>query len=116
MTETKHTPEDWMQSHRKCPDGKYRTQVYPASDPNNTIATVHWHSVKTPDGYTTDRAQLARLIAAAPDLLEALKEIREMLWSRPDISERLRPLMGFAEEATNQKAAAAIAKAEGGDA
>ena len=42
-------------------------------------------------------------------LYEALYEVRDMLWSRPDISDRLRPLMGFAEEATNQKAAAALA-------
>lgn len=61
-------------------------------------------------------AEQKNLIAAAPEMYQALKEIRDMLWSRPDISERLRPLMGFAEEAINQKAAAAIAKAEGGEA
>jgi hypothetical protein len=58
-------------------------------------------------------AKRARLIAAAPDLLEALQEIRQMLCGRPDISARLRPLMGFGEKATAKKVQAAIVKATG---
>lgn len=53
-----------------------------------------------------------RLIAAAPDLYASLVEIREMLFARPDMVEVLRPLMGFAENAISDRAAAAIAKAE----
>ena len=73
--------------------------------------------VRMPDDGDTFAVQMnaeqLRMYLAAPELLQALEEIRDILWSRPDISDRLRPLMGFAEEATNQKAAAAIAKAKG---
>jgi hypothetical protein len=73
MTETKFTPGPWHQSHRECHDEGYRTQVYPANDPDNTIATLHWHSVKITSGFTTDREANAHLIAAAPELYEALE-------------------------------------------
>jgi hypothetical protein len=55
----------------------------------------------------------AHLISAAPELYEALIGISEMLWSRPDISDKLRPLMGFAEKAMEEKALAALRKARG---
>lgn len=55
----------------------------------------------------------ARLIAAAPDLLHSLKEISDMFMARPDMVRAMQPLRGFAENAVFDRAAAAIAKAEG---
>ncbi len=55
----------------------------------------------------------AHMMAAAPELLASLVEVREMLWGRPDITGRLRPLMGFAEQAIADRAQAAINKALG---
>ena len=77
MAERAHTPGQWDSAHRRDDDGQYRTQVFPSNDPDNTIATVHWHSVPTARGLTTDREANARLIAAAPDLLEALAPFAE---------------------------------------
>ena len=66
------TPGPWLQSHRKNQDDMYRTQVYPANDTDNTIATIHWHSVKIDGGLKTDRAELSRRIARVPAMEEAL--------------------------------------------
>lgn len=112
MAETKHTPGPWEvggQAFRVIAhfDGLGFWEIANAA-PTKIVG----ESGMTYDAGGDVEAN-ARLIAAAPDLLEALEEIRDMLWSRPDISDRLRPLMGFAEEATNQKAARAIAKAKG---
>lgn len=73
MSEGKHTPGPWKQSHRKQPNGDYITQVYCAG--GETIANVAWYPVELGDGITgTSRGANARLIAAAPDLLEALQQ------------------------------------------
>jgi beta-xylosidase len=97
-----HTPGPWAQSHRESDDGWYRTQVYPVADPNNTIATCNWHSVRTEYGHVTDRDANARLIAAAPELMEALRaladQVEEYELGNPDALRNAR---------------AAIAKAEG---
>ena len=77
MTQREHTPGPWAQKHRKWGDDAYRTQVFPVDDPDNTIATIHWHSVPTEKGFTTDREANARLIAAAPDMLEALRSLSD---------------------------------------
>lgn len=67
-----HTPGPWSQSHREGPDGMWNTQVY--DDSGATIATLAWYPVELPNGVTTTaREANARLIAAAPDLLVALK-------------------------------------------
>ena len=102
MSERKWTPGPW-----KWADDRDKTGLIYL-----TGVLIAEHTDGTPWGDDMDRAN-AHLIAAAPELYEALEEIRDMLWSRPDISDRLRPLMGFAEEATNQKARAALAKARG---
>lgn len=71
------------------------------------IATISFFSPMN----GVDAKANGRLIAAAPDLYASLVEIREMLFARPDIVQVLRPLMGFAENAISDRAAAAIAKA-----
>ena len=84
--EFKGTPGEWKQSHRQIPnnkDGMYDTQVY--TDDGETIATIHWYSkppiiennVKTIGSY---RKENAKLIAAAPDLLEALQLVTDELF------------------------------------
>ena len=55
----------------------------------------------------------AHLIAAAPDIYEALKAIGEMFFARPDMAAALRPLMGPAEDAVCARAMAVLAKARG---
>ena len=72
----KHTPGKWLQSHREIPndkDGMYATQVY--TEDGETIATLEWYAMPiNEDGAIgTYRAENAKLIAAAPDLLEALQ-------------------------------------------
>jgi hypothetical protein len=115
MNEKTHTPGPWFAAGssilaRGTTDtfsgSVSGTIAYAESLDQSDIEGRNWHT-------SGNRDANARLIAAAPDLLEALEEIRDLLWSRPDISDRLRPLMGFSEEATNQKAAMAIAKARG---
>lgn len=110
MNELIHTPSPWEQSHREGPDGQFRTQVYPAADPDNAIATIHWHSFETSRGFATDREGNAYLISASPCLLAALKgfvsEIRA--YQSPECEEC--PIMGPLLSA----AGAAILKAEGG--
>jgi hypothetical protein len=68
--ETKFTKGEWSQSHRKKRNGMYSTEVY--DDKGETICTLAWHKIPIVGGYTTDRAANAKLIAAAPDLFEAL--------------------------------------------
>lgn len=120
MSETKHTPGPWAYRPQKYDDWGYvrgpeqgdgfQPFICQAKDMRAMDDDVlNEHRRNGTDPWEAN----ARLIAAAPDLLEALEEIRDLLWSRPDISDRLRPLMGFAEEATNQKAARALAKARG---
>jgi hypothetical protein len=74
MTATKYTPGPWAQSHRRGEDGMYQTQVYCAK--GETIATVAWYPMPADaDGSVgTYREGNARLIAASPALLEALRK------------------------------------------
>lgn len=112
--ETAWTPGPWLASKASADDDHVSGFEWYLYAPNFG-AVGYWTGHKShhkDERWFLSEAD-ANLIAAAPDLYEALEEIRDMLWSRPDISDRLRPLMGFAEEATNQKAAAALAKARG---
>ena len=66
--EAKFTSGEWSQSHRQDSEGMYSTQVYDGR--GKTICTLGWHT--EPDSTATDRQENARLIAAAPDMYEAL--------------------------------------------
>lgn len=106
-----HTPGPWSQSRREQPDGMFITQVYDAD--GGTIADLAWHAVKIGDGVATDHDANARLIAAAPDMLTALKMLDEVLdFSDQDggfqMIEDVSVLVPAMKEAL-----AAIAKAEG---
>lgn len=94
-----HTPGPWHQSHRHCGCGMYNTQVYTAD--GETIATLHWYpKPKDENGSIgTYREANARLIAAAPDLLEALEEIVTISDRDHDAWERARAAVAKAKGA-----------------
>lgn len=96
-----HTPGPWHYSHREGADGMYRTEVF--SEQHGGIATCDWTPKHYGNGVTaTYREANARLIAAAPDLLDALIELNS-------VSAR-----GFLyDDPARVKARAAIAKATG---
>ncbi|WP_159918012.1 hypothetical protein [Pantoea sp. 18069] len=78
MSEAKHTPGPWFQSHRKAIVG-YSTEVYTAN--GEVIATVAWYPRRLNETTTvTDREANARLIAVAPELLEALQGLEREGW------------------------------------
>ena len=71
----KPTQGPWSQSHRLNKRGSYSTEVYDSN--GEEIATLAWYPVKTEFGIGTNREANARLIAAAPELLEALQAVLE---------------------------------------
>lgn len=108
------TPGPWHQSHCKNDDGEtYSTKVY---DHKHVIAVVDWYPIDMGNGrIATSREANARLIAAAPDMYEALKE------ALPELEESLRecghdPSVGINAShliRTIENVEAALAKAEG---
>lgn len=93
---SKHTPGPWTVEHH---GGSYH--IFGADDARvGTYGSVHPHQKEAPDN--------ARLIAATPELLEALSEVKEWIgnWD---------PNFTHDDEwpATAQKIRAAIAKATG---
>ena len=77
-----HTPGPWFHAHRKGNDAMFRTEVF--SEQHGGIATCDWTPKHCGNGVTaTYREANARLIAAAPDLLEALKAVVND-WVAPD--------------------------------
>ena len=87
--EFKHTPGKWYQSHRQIPhdeDGWYATQIH--TEDGETIATISWYpkpqKKEIIDGETrlvteTYREANATLIASAPNMLDALIRINEII-------------------------------------
>lgn len=105
MEKQQHTPGPWGWSHREIHSGDYSTQVYDANE--KEIATIAWYPVRQNNITTTSREANARLIAAAPDLLEALEMCTKAMASvLPDFNPY--------DQAAYDKARAAIAKATGG--
>lgn len=113
MDKPKFTPGPWEQSHREVMgrDGLF-TVVYRADDPDNLIASLHWHSVKTDKGWTTDRAANAHLIAAAPDMYEALEDTAALAAALTSHTIRINGQYVEVREAV-ARARAALAKARG---
>lgn len=93
QTEVQHAPAPWL----ICYDGQID-----AAD-GSLVCRFGWHSAKEFRDDTRDR-HTARLIAAAPDLLAALKAILPEGWADDDSMDHLPGV---------KLARAAIAKAEG---
>jgi hypothetical protein len=79
---TKHTPGPWVAEPEKLHDGKYhisgeKPQVW-NNDRSQLIASAHRTLT---NGRDKQAEANARLIAAAPDLLTALKDNRLMLYA-----------------------------------
>jgi hypothetical protein len=73
-----HTPGPWSHDYRKTVRNGMAHEVFDGT--GELIATVAWYPVKLNDTTTTtNREANARLIAAAPDLLEALIDARSQL-------------------------------------
>lgn len=94
MTETRHTPGPWGYVY----DGSSTWSVGPYDDPQvGSVLTVYDRK--------DDRARAnARLIAAAPDMLTALRAIKASCPTDPDVSADFNAAWGLLE--------AAIARAE----
>lgn len=73
---TPYTPGPWKTEHRKGADAMYRTEIF--SEQHGGIATCEWTPKHCGNGVIeTYREANARLIAAAPELLEAAKLVLE---------------------------------------
>lgn len=89
--EAKHTPGPWSFGADPCPDNATAIAICKENiDAHTKPSSGHFFVVFTPDGRRTamvghgpDGAANARLIAAAPELLEALKEAS--LWVDGDL-------------------------------
>ena len=80
MKEGKFTKGEWTQSHRRKDNGFYSTEVYTKENPSEVICTIQWYPNREVKGITsTYREPNAKLIAAAPLLLEALQELIDPL-------------------------------------
>lgn len=82
MSDIEHTPTPWQQSHRKCPDGGYRTQIYDAA--GDEIATLAWYPVHSGDGSIStareaNAAFIVRAVNAYDDLINALDDATRAL-------------------------------------
>ena len=104
-----HTPGKWLQSHREIPNdkkGDYATQVY--TEDGENIATLSWYAMPKvteiidgePRGVIkTYREANAKLIAAAPELLEACQEFLKVINRTPTALEHYGSAIMLAESA-----------------
>lgn len=68
----KYAPEPWKQSHRKCQEGTYSTEIYDVT--GTTIATLSWYPIWiNKKGVTTNREANAKRIVACVNALEGIK-------------------------------------------
>ena len=107
MTETKFTPGPWQLVQAEYSDsGRYvEPRVFSYADPDDPKIIC---SMAVRDGTTEEANGL--MVAAAPDLYEALSELIDALPSAEDMRAR-----GKQEGPSLRKARAALAKANGGD-
>lgn len=110
---SKHTPGPWYADDdgriwRRSPNDLYQNGGGVAGDRPLALASPGWLG-KDVTGYPF--ADNARLIAAAPDLLEALKRTEELLSSVDGMSPN--NIRNIAAELLDDHVLPAIAKAEG---
>jgi hypothetical protein len=75
-----HTPGPWSHLHRCCADGMWRTQVFAIANHAEPLATLQWTPVEiAARQIATNREANARLMAAAPTLLEAAEGVQSLL-------------------------------------
>jgi hypothetical protein len=106
---SKHTPGPWKAQLREFPEGQWflegQWEVVSMCEPERLIAEAAPH-------IDSDSEEAnARLIAAAPDLLEALISATRCLAWHVDEHGRSHEM----DEVAMERARAAIAKAKGGD-
>jgi len=105
MTESKHTPGPWL--YREDKGGGYEVFPYNGGPPE----IGEWAEICTISEYNKDPEADARLVAAAPELLEELKRTRDDLTNIKAFC-----TLDATREAISrmiQRIDAAIAKAEG---
>ncbi len=110
----KHTPGKWQYAHREGKHGMWSTDVF--TEDGETVCTMAWYPMPMDDNGVigTYRQGNAALCAAAPALLEALKEMVAFWLRAIDAPDGTIPTAeDEAEvEALARKAQAAIQKAE----
>lgn len=114
MSEAKHTKGPWKKSERLNGPWWHISSAYSiggseAKSGRQAIACVHGESKRGATAYAEMFEANARLIAAAPELLEALKEVTMVLDRIFDVADRTPE-----PNSISGRARAVIAKAEGG--
>jgi len=108
MKEAKHTPGPWL--YREDKGGGYEVFPYNGGPPE----IGEWAEICTISEYNKDPEADARLIAAAPDLLEALEAVTSSCTSSDvPMSEGQTRIVTAPSRDSLVKARAAIAKAKG---
>ena len=115
-TETKHTPERWRVSTANDYSGMIIETEGPVND-RQTICVMEWDETESfdSDAQEVHKAH-ARLIAAAPELLEALRDFENVFSATERAQAGLRDFCVSDLQDAMCKARAAIARAERGQA